>query len=267
MKAVLVLTSAESKRLIAKGVATLPQIQAALADGRIVFAGGTTNAFVGEELLGIKIPDKGSHVMGLITDGVACGIPDARRMPFLVIEKGQRIVLPFAEALERLGPGDVFVKGANAIDPEGRVGILAGSAAGGTIGRATPYLGPDKAQLVLAVGLEKLIPSLPAAAAWATLDEVDAAFGWKNYVLPIAIPGQILVTEIEALQRLTGVRTTLLSAGGVGGSEGAVVLGVTGEPEEVQATLELVRSIKGEPPVTAVKLSCADCGRPCAMVK
>ena len=266
MKAVLPMTSAESKRLIAKGAAHLPEMKNALEKGLIVCAGGTTNAFIAEELLNIQIPRKGTHVMGVIAGGVACGIDPATRSRFFVIDQGEPIDLPLPEAAKRLKSGDVFLKGANAIDPEGRTAVLAGSPTGGTIGMAKPYLGPDKAQLVLAVGLEKLIPSIPAAADFAELEEIDAAFGWKLNVLPVHIPGQFVITEIEALHTLTGAKTTLLGAGGVGGSEGSVVLGIEGNDEQVKAALDLCRSIKGEPPVAAAHLDCAECERPCSMM-
>ena len=56
-----------------------------------------------------------------------------------------------------------------------------------------------------------------------------------------------IVTEIEALEILTGVDAYLYSAGGIAGAEGAVRILVEGTDEEVQDTLELVESIKGEP--------------------
>ena len=47
-----VLTVAESKRLIAKGVAGHPDVLTALSRGIVVVCKGTTNAYVVEELLG-----------------------------------------------------------------------------------------------------------------------------------------------------------------------------------------------------------------------
>ena len=56
-----------------------------------------------------------------------------------------------------------------------------------------------------------------------------------------------IITEIEALAILTGVDAYLYSAGGVAGAEGAVRLLVDGTDEEVEETLKLIKSIKGEP--------------------
>jgi len=50
MKALLTLTSSESKRLIAKGVKALPSVLNALAKYTIIVAGSTSNAFVAERV-------------------------------------------------------------------------------------------------------------------------------------------------------------------------------------------------------------------------
>jgi hypothetical protein len=62
--------------------------------------------------------------------------------------------------------------------------------------------------------------------------------------------GQV-VTEIQALALLAGVEATHVASGGIGGSEGAVVLSIEGEESRVAQAFELVTSIKGEPAVTA----------------
>ena len=54
-KALIILTSAESKRLIAKDVAATREVKDALKSGLIIFARGTTNAFVAEEIAHAKL--------------------------------------------------------------------------------------------------------------------------------------------------------------------------------------------------------------------
>jgi hypothetical protein len=198
---------------------------------------------------------------------VACLTAEAQRTPLLVLEKGRPAAVPFFEAVAALGPGDVFVKGANAVDPAGRAGILAGNPGGGTIGRSKPYLVSSGAALILPIGLEKMIPSVPDAAAFTVWEEIDAAIGCKTNLLPIDIPGQKVITEIEALAILTGVKAKMLGAGGIGGSEGAVTLGVIGEPKQVRAALDLVKSIKGEPAAGGLRQACSECEEPCDMVR
>ena len=64
MKRQVVLTVAESKRLIAKGVAASTVVKKAMKDGIVVIAAGTTNAYVLEELWGRRI-DKRRYRMGI----------------------------------------------------------------------------------------------------------------------------------------------------------------------------------------------------------
>ena len=50
MKATFVLTPAEARRLIAKAVIQTPEFQKAWKDAYVLLAGGTTNAFIAQEL-------------------------------------------------------------------------------------------------------------------------------------------------------------------------------------------------------------------------
>ena len=69
VRALISLTPAESKRLIAKGVAVLPEVRQALEQGIVIIGRGTTNAFVVEEMTGNKIEPKYLYTVGLIMDG------------------------------------------------------------------------------------------------------------------------------------------------------------------------------------------------------
>ena len=64
MKRQVVLTVSESKRLIAKGVAIMPEVRKATKEGMVVVATGTTNSYVLEELWGKKI-DKRRYKIGI----------------------------------------------------------------------------------------------------------------------------------------------------------------------------------------------------------
>ena len=50
MKATFVLTPAEARRLIAKAVIQMPEFQKAWKNAYVLLAGGTTNAFIAQEL-------------------------------------------------------------------------------------------------------------------------------------------------------------------------------------------------------------------------
>ncbi|MDO8687822.1 MAG: hypothetical protein Q7K41_04455, partial [Dehalococcoidales bacterium] len=58
-----------------------------------------------------------------------------------------------------------------------------------------------------------------------------------------------VVTEIEALAILFGVSAAMVGAGGIGGSEGTVVLVIEGGEASVDKAFGLIKSIKGEKPV------------------
>jgi hypothetical protein len=98
------------------------------------------------------------------------------------------------------------------------------------------------------VGLEKMIPSVIEAALHSGIYRFKYSTGLPAKIMPVTT-GKV-VTEIQALGVLTGVRAYHLASGGVGGSEGAVVLAIEGDEDRVVKAFDLVKSIKGEPPVT-----------------
>jgi hypothetical protein len=55
-----------------------------------------------------------------------------------------------------------------------------------------------------------------------------------------------IVTEIEALGVLAGVTAVHVASGGIGGSEGSVVLSVDGDEASLEKAFTLVKGIKGE---------------------
>jgi len=57
----------------------------------------------------------------------------------------------------------------------------------------------------------------------------------------------VVVTEIQALKVLWGVSATHVATGGLGGSEGSVVLTIEGMEEDVDRAFALVKALKGEP--------------------
>ena len=247
--ALVVLNPSESRRLLAKATVALPEVRHAWKHGTIIIGRGVTNAYVTEELLGIRIEPKAGLTFGMVCGGITTGNSGLPACSHHVFRKG-KVVEGADSKVEILsfGPDDVFIKGANAIDPEGNAGILTSSLTGGTIGMAWPVVTPRGSHLILPVGLEKLIPSVMNAAKHSGVYYFKYSMGLPARLTPVVL-GEVL-TEIQALAVLAGVKATHLSSGGVGGSEGAVVLAVEGEEPAVAKAFELVKSIKGEPPVT-----------------
>ena len=244
----------ESKRLIAKAVVELPIMQHALAHGRIIVSMGTTNAFIAEELLGEPV-SKYNYAAGYVGNELENTDEDERILPYMWY-KGQVVHVPTEEIyaqgptrgqLMQFGHGDVFIKGANAVDPYGNAAVLTGNNTGGTCGGHMGVLWARGAHVVVPVGLEKLIPSVVQASRKCGIERLAYATGQKVGLWPIV--NGVVITEIQALQVLCGVKATHVASGGIGGGEGSVILVVEGTDDQVARTFDFIKTIKGEEPV------------------
>lgn len=265
MRAQVSLTVAESKKLIAKAVAKMDNVRNAYEKGVIAIHPSSTTLFIAEELLG-RLPDTQVWVMGMIVPKGACGsaagrashrmqrTTDERKIPrgpagYLctwVIEKGTlKTGIPLRDILERLGPEDVYLKGVTAVDSQNNAGVLIGNVVeGGTIGLVMARQKEKGFRLILPVGLEKLIPISIAEAAQESghRHELSYSMGMPCTLLPCA--GQV-VTELSALEVLAGVTAVPISAGGLGGAEGAVTLILKGDDEAVRQAVDIIEGLKG----------------------
>jgi hypothetical protein len=98
---------------------------------------------------------------------------------------------------------------------------------------------------VIPVGLEKEI-STDIYEAAEILSQPDDYISNIPRLWPVR---GIIVTEIEALHILTGVKAVLIASGGVGGAEGGVRLFLEGSRQVLDDTLSfLENSVFGEPP-------------------
>ena len=271
-RAIVVLTPSESKRLIAKAVAVLPEVKKALESGRMIISEGTTNAYVMEELLGISLPRE-VYACGVIAGGGMSAVPtEVRTMPYLLNcgkpvdtrpPEEQRLkpgaiaddadwVHPranwevHAELIKEFEADDVLIKGATAVDQWGNAGVFVAEGDGGSIGRDLPVVLARGSHLIVPVGLEKLVPSVTEASRNCGSLRFKHAFGFCPGLMPLT--NAKVITEVQALRILTGIAAIHVASGGIGGSEGAVVLSLGGREDAVDRAFELVKSIKGEPP-------------------
>src|SRR3990172_3012543 len=90
VSAIVVLTPAESKRIIAKGVAVLPEVKHALTEGVVVISRGTTNAFVAEELVGVPV-SKVDYAAGVIARGELTTTPPETRLKPYILRPGKPV--------------------------------------------------------------------------------------------------------------------------------------------------------------------------------
>lgn len=243
------LTPSESKRLIAKGVTALPCIQNALKNHTIILAGGTTNGFLAEELLGETIEKKSTYTVGIVSEGKTGVSCEEDRIPPYVITKGKARERDFhwKSYLSEMEPGDVFIKGGNAVDHTGLAAVLASDNMGGTIGAAWGPVMQRGIKLVVPIGLEKLVPDVREAVEFMAGHPIDEAIGDKAALMPML--GATVVTEITALETLYNVKAKCIASGGVAGTEGAVVLVMDGEEKDVKRAFEEIISLKDEPRV------------------
>ena len=252
MRVQVVLTVAESKRLIARGIAAHPAVRAALEQGIVAVAKGSTNAYIVEELTGRKI-EKNHYVTGHtlparageeLKKSINASLSDC------VLRRGALVPgLTVAAAVAEMGPGDVFLKGANALDYERRqAAVLIGHPTGGTLGATLGTIIARRIRLLIPVGLEKAVPGDLALAA-RLVNEAPALDEEPPPDVPRPalwlLNGEVF-TEIEALATLCGVEAVPIAAGGIGGAEGAVRLLVSGDKPAVAQALALVREIQGE---------------------
>lgn len=241
-----VLTVAESKRLIARGVVNFPLVKRGLKEGVIVIAPGTTNSYIVEEILREKI-DKKKYTSGVVLPPKSrLSEKELGGMPDIVLKKGE-IVKEWDRftAPQHMKAGDVYIKGANALHyPSRTAGVLIGSPIGGTIGSVWGTLLGKKVQLIIPVGLEKSVP-IEITELARRLQEDVPYLNFTPLLLPIT---GTIITEIEALEILAGVKAIPYAGGGIGGAEGSVRLLIEGEEENIRKAIEILEEIEGEPP-------------------
>jgi len=246
VQAQIVLTVSESKRLIAKSVTKMPIVRQALKSGMVIVAKGTTNTYVAEELVGKKIAH-GAYVLGkTLPEKGGKRFKEVESIKEVILVKGKRRDdLSLGEAVRMLKPGDVVIKGANALDYENKTaGVIVGSSSAGTTGKILPYVGARKAHLVIPVGLEKQVAGRAIDIVKKMREPVESL----NKIPTMFLLTGHIVTELEAFELLADVSVFQAAAGGIGGAEGSVRLICRGPREKVEKALKLAEQIHGEPP-------------------
>lgn len=283
MLAQLTFTPAESKKFIAKAVMESDLMKKAAAHGTIAIHPSSSTYFIAEELLGAKPPTntwvcgvivpKGTCVEAGATSGSRAVVsenpeesatthnPGAFKNTYVIRQGHFSIGIPLDDILSEMGPGDVYIKGVNAVDPQGKVAVLIGNMVeGGTIGRVLAASRRRGFTVLCPVGLEKLIP-VPVSQAAKVANR-------KGYTYSMGMPCSLLacdgdhvqvVTEIKAVEMLSGAAAVPIAAGGLGGAEGAVTLAVQGQEAQVARVVEVAEASKGAQVPTVRVNSCFDC--------
>jgi hypothetical protein len=274
MLAQVVLTPTESKKLIAKAVAKLDVVKQAAADGLIVLHPSSSTYFIFEELTGMK-PMTNHWVCGVVTPrgmcvemAMALGGQTPKGTEYDPGQLGGLWAIKHGKAidenttsvlLEQMTAGDVYIKGVNALDSQGNVGILCGER--GALGLIFSNWKRKRFSLVFPVGLEKLIPvSIHDAALEAKQAKYNYGMGLPAGLYPC--PSGITVTEIDAVKILCGGTAVPIASGGLGGAEGAITLVIKGTNEQVESAIDVIEQSKGAV-LPSLRLSnCHDCPVP-----
>jgi hypothetical protein len=262
MRAQVSLLPNESKKLIAKALVNTYEVRTAIKEGIVVMHPSSSTLFLAEEILE-ETPKTEVWMCGAITPRAACGDdavkvwmtthPEARgkcgpeAFPFSwVIEKGKlRQGETLSSLFTRMGPKDVYVKGVNAIDPRGKVGVLIGNEVeGGTIGRVIGAQREKGFTIIYPVGLEKLIPVSIEEAVEAAKYRLTLSYSMGGRCSLLQCEGKV-VTELKAIEILAGATAIPISAGGVDGAEGAITLVISGEDNQVKKAIAYVEDVKG----------------------
>ena len=260
-KATFVLTPAEARRLIAKAIIQMPEFQKAWKDAYVLLAGGTTTAFLAQEL-GYEV-EPGRCTVGSSTNGLLCVTEPSSRKSFPnVFYKGQPVDKKINEALQDYHADTVIIKGANAFDLDGHVGIITSGFNGGTVPNFIGYMTSKGLKYICPVGYEKLVPSVPAASrALGGASHIDISMGADPGLY--CLSSADIITEVEAIRMMFHCDAKVVCAGGIGGNEGAHYWAVDGEEADIKALVEyLEKNVKGEPPVKGNKGNCANCRYP-----
>jgi hypothetical protein len=229
-----------------------------MKNGKVLLKGGTTVSAVAEELAGVPL-----RISGRISarGTLAAVRADAGLPHSLLIEKGgaRNVDDDLTEAVRSLGRGDVVVIGANALDAEGNAAMMAGSVGGFSPGLAITSMMTEGAGVIIAAGLDKLIPgTMREAVAAAGRKGVDKSLGMAVGLMPLS--GRV-ITEKDALELLAPVKAAVIGRGGAFGGEGSTVLVVEGDPSAAKEIFDLVLSVKGAS-VSGTPDSFAECTGP-----
>lgn len=278
MRAQIVLTPTEAKCFISKAIARMDIVKKALTKGTVAIHPSSTTYFLVKEIMG-DIPRTDHWVLGGVFPQGLCTEANsgpkhspvtnieptpkwsADRFPYTWVIKGEQFIsgMPLGKILEELGPDDVYVKGCNAVDPQGNAGVLFGHDGGGTIARVMGVQKQKGFSVILAVGLEKLIPVSILEAAKATARNVEFDYGMGMPCGLYPVNGGITVTEVRAVEILSGAHAVPIAAGGIGGAEGSSVLVIEGDKIQINKVIEYIEQSKGAKIPFARPLPCQLC--------
>ncbi len=250
----------EGKELIAMAITNHPKFQGAKKRGKIILKGGSTVSRISELLTGRPL-----SISGRITSrGTVAGLYEGEEPHVSLLEGNQvkNIDKEFLQEVLKLGPNDLIVCGANAIDSHGNAGIMSGSPGGGDMAYAFSSWYGEGVPVLIPVGIEKMIPG--------NIKDIVQRTGRKRKKLSmgmavglIPVWGEI-ITEVEALKLMANVEAEVIGAGGLGQAQGSITLDLWGDKKELEKIIQLITPIKIKAKtISADTKSLIECKAPC----
>jgi len=256
MKYLVVLTASEAKKFIAKSLIDKHKgFKKALMEGNMLIHPSTSTVFIYEAIMGEK--PEGLWFCGAIAPKGTCISKEfeeiaARRKKgydqhdvtyswfFKKSQLFQGIAL--GECLEKMGPGDYYLKGVNVIDQNGNAGVLTANRDGGTIARAMAKAKQKNFEIMLFASNNKLINiSVEEAAKIVDVNNISGSMGIPAGLFKVK---GTLITEVEAFQ-LHEVKASPIASGGLCEAEGACVFVLEGQDKAVLDCLKVIEQCKG----------------------
>lgn len=236
------LTVEEGKEIIALGISRHPLFLEAFRKGKVLLKGGTTVSRLAEIVVGFPL-----RICGRITPRGTVSALESSEAPHSILYDGEKWVNvddSIVEVVQGMGPGDLIVCGANAVDMYGNAAMMAGSVSGGNPGLSLSSWFTEGMDVLIAAGTEKLVPGNLQQAASLT-GRKGKYLSWGMSVGLLIIPGCI-INELEAIKILTDVECYAIGSGGLGEAKGSITLVARGEGTEIDRLVDLMGEIKSK---------------------
>jgi len=235
------LTVNAGKWLIAKAISELECIKEVLSKGKLILFGGTTISALSELLIGFPL-----RLSGRITPrGTVTAYQNSKNIPHtILIHQGKTYDLLGEDSLAQnllksIDKSDVVVTGANGYDIYGNACLMAGSYG---LGNRINLLAPmhtEGSRLIVAVGIEKLMPGSILEAIKHT-GRTSSIWSMGASVGLVPLLGEI-ITEIEAIKILVGVEAIVIGRGGINGAEGSSTIVAKGDRKSLEKLISLIK--------------------------
>lgn len=258
MKIQVTLTAEEGKRVIARGISSLPEVNRVMKQGILLLKGGTTVSAVSEALVGIKL-----RISGRITGrGTVSAERNIEGPHSIVVKDGKPEIADghLEEIASQMGPNDLAICGANIVDKDGSAAMMAGRFFGGEPGRILPLLHVEGVPIIVTAGLEKYSPfSLRDAMSRTGRNIPDLSMGMS--VGLVQIMGKVF-NEVDGIYALGATQVTVIGRGGIYEGAGSSTFLIEGDEEWATDFMEYVCSIKACLPsgIDDSLMECLRCG-------